>query len=84
MQRVDIIWDDTEHGHLHVYVALNGYGEPVVVFIEPKNLGIVEMHPYEEFVERLPEILRRLFEEAYRKLIEGRMPPPWKRVSATI
>jgi len=80
MQRVDVIWEDAKYGHLHIYVTLNGYGEAVVVFVEPRNLAIVESHPYDEFVETLPEILRRPFEEARQKLIEKGAPPPWKRV----
>jgi len=82
MQKVNIVWDDSEYGHLHVYVSYDGYGVVVVVFIEPKNLGIVKTYPYDEFVESLPEILRRPFEEAYRRLVSEHTPPPWKRASA--
>jgi len=82
MQKVDVIWEDAKYGHLHVYVALDGYGETVVVFVEPRNLTIVETHPYDEFVEKLPEALRDPFEKARRQLVEGRMPPPWKRAPA--
>jgi len=81
MEKVDVIWEDKNHGHVHVYVALDGYGEAVVVFVEPRNLTIVETHPYDEFVQSQPEILRRVFENAYRKLMSERAPPPWKRVA---
>jgi len=84
MQKVDVIWEDAKHGHLHVYVALDGYGDVVVVFVEPRNLTMVETYPYDEFVEKLPEVLRGPFEKAYRRLMEGRMPPPWKRVPVTV
>jgi len=82
MQRVRVIWTDEKYGHLHPYVAFNDYGEVVVMFVEPGNLAVVEMHPFEEFIETLPEILKGPFEKARQQLVEGRMPPPWKRVPA--
>ena len=84
MQKVNVIWDDSEYGHLHIYVSYDSYGEVVVIFIEPKNLGIVKTYPYDEFVEMLPEILKRPFEEARRQLLERGAPPPWTRVPSVV
>jgi len=82
MERVNVIWVDEFRGHFHVYVSLDGRGA-VVLFVDPQTHSAVFVYEFDKFVERLPEVLRKPFLEAYRRLAAGRgAPRPMRAVAA--
>jgi len=81
MEMVNVIWEDETHGHVHVYVSLDGHGA-VVLFVDPQTHSAIRLYQFDAFVNKLPEILRKPFLEAYERLMAGRgTPKPTRAIS---